>query len=199
MSTPDTDQKTMLRQQAGHLRSGMKKSSLLIGINAQKLSVTLPFTRIIHYTIRMFSTPTPVNPGESRTIPLFSQSVRAGFPSPAADYAESGLDFNELLINNAATTFVVRAEGESMLGAGIFPGDFLVVDRSLVARKEDIVIAALDGEFTVKRLKHRDGRFILAPENPAYPVIRVDEASELSIWGVVTFVLHGLRAARRQR
>jgi len=74
-----------------------------------------------------------------------------------------------------------------------------VVDRSLVARKEDIVIAALDGEFTVKRLKHRDGRFILAPENPAYPVIRVDEASELSIWGVVTFVLHGLRAARRQR
>jgi DNA polymerase V len=147
----------------------------------------------------MYSIPAPVNPGESRTIPLFSQSVRAGFPSPAADYAESGLDFNELLINNAATTFVVRAEGESMLGAGIFPGDFLVVDRSLVARKEDIVIAALDGEFTVKRLKYRDGRFILAPENPAYPVIRVDEASELTIWGVVTFVLHGLRAARRQQ
>jgi len=147
----------------------------------------------------MYSTPIPVNPEEPRTVPLFSQSVRAGFPSPAADYAESGLDFNKLLINDAATTFVVRAEGESMLGAGIFPGDFLVVDRSLVARKEDIVIAALDGEFTVKRLKHRDGHFILAPENPAYPVIRVDEASELSIWGVVTYVLHGLRASRRQR
>jgi len=147
----------------------------------------------------MCSTPIPVNSEISLTVPLFSQSVRAGFPSPAADYAESGLDFNKLLINDTATTFVVRAEGESMLGAGIFPGDFLVVDRSLVARKEDVVIAALDGEFTVKRLKHRDGHFILAPENPAYPVIRVDEASELSIWGVVTYVIHGLRSSRRQR
>ena len=147
----------------------------------------------------MYSSSISVDPEESRTVPLFSQSVRAGFPSPAADYAESSLDFNKLLINDAAATFVVRAEGESMLGAGIFPGDFLVVDRSLVARKEDIVIAALDGEFTVKRLKHRDGHFILAPENPAYPVIRVDEASELSVWGVVTYVIHGLRAARRQQ
>jgi len=147
----------------------------------------------------MYSISTAINPETSLTVPLFSQSVRAGFPSPAADYAESGLDFNKLLINDAATTFVVRAEGESMLGAGIFPGDFLVVDRSLVARKEDVVIAALDGEFTVKRLKQRDGHFILAPENPDYPVIKVDEASELSIWGVVTYVLHGLRATRRQR
>ena len=140
-----------------------------------------------------------VCPGESRSVPLFSQSVRAGFPSPAADYVEGGLDFNELLINDTATTFVVRAEGESMLGAGIFPGDFLVVDRSLVARTGDIVIAALDGEFTVKRLKRDEGHFVLAPENPAYPVVRVDEASELSIWGVVTYVLHGLRAAGRGR
>ena len=147
----------------------------------------------------MYSYPAPVNPGSPCTVPLFTQSVRAGFPSPAADYVEGGLDFNALLINDTATTFVVRAEGESMLGAGIFPGDFLVVDRSLVARKEDIVIAVLDGEFTVKRLKQKNGHFILAPENPAYPVIRVDEASELSIWGVVTYVLHGLRAARRQR
>jgi len=147
----------------------------------------------------MYSLPTSVNPGPPRSVPLFTQSVRAGFPSPAADYVEGGLDFNALLINNTATTFVVRAEGESMLGAGIFPGDFLVVDRSLVARKEDIVIAVLDGDFTVKRLKYRNKHFILAPENPAYPVIRVDEASELSIWGVVTYVLHGLRAARRQR
>ncbi len=141
----------------------------------------------------------PVAPRKSRCVPLFSQSVRAGFPSPAADYVEGGLDFNELLINDTATTFVVRAEGESMLGAGIFPGDFLVVDRSLVARTEDIVIAALDGEFTVKRLKREGGRFVLAPENPAYPVVAVDEASELSIWGVVTYVLHGLRAAERGR
>jgi len=133
------------------------------------------------------------------TVPLFTQSVRAGFPSPAADYVESGLDFNELLVNDTATTFVVRAEGESMLGAGIFSGDLLVVDRSLVARTGDVVIAALDGEFTVKRLKRIDGHFVLAPENPTYPAVSVDEASELSIWGVVTYVLHGLRAAERRR
>lgn len=136
---------------------------------------------------------------EPRTVPLFSQAVAAGFPSPATDYVEGMLDFNDLLVNEAATTFVVRAEGESMLGAGIFPGDFLVVDRSLVARPGDVVIAALDGDFTVKSLRQEEGRFVLAPENPAYPVIAVDENSELSIWGVVTFVLHGLRAAGRNR
>lgn len=144
----------------------------------------------------LYSTSIPVKP---ETVPLFSQPVAAGFPSPANDYIEANLDFNELLVNEAATTFVVRAEGESMLGAGIFPGDFLVVDRSLVARCEDIVIAALDGDFTVKRLKQKKGRFVLVPENPAYPVIAVDESSELVIWGVVTFVLHGLRAAGRNR
>jgi len=88
---------------------------------------------------------------------------------------------------------VVRAEGESMLGAGIFPGDYLVVDRSLTPRPGNIVIAALDGEFTVKRLKRAGGKYLLVPENPAYPTVAVDENSELSIWGVVTFVIHELR------
>lgn len=127
------------------------------------------------------------------SIPLFSQSVRAGFPSPASDYVEAGLDFNELLVGDQSTTFVVRAEGESMLGAGIFPGDYLVVDRSLAPRPENIVIAALDGEFTVKRLKKAGATYLLVPENPAYPTVAIDEDSELSIWGVVTFVIHGLR------
>lgn len=147
----------------------------------------------------MYSLYSVSSAGRPGTVPLFSQAVVAGFPSPATDYIESNLDFNELLVNEAATTFVVRAEGESMLGAGIFPGDYLVVDRSLVARPEDVVIAALDGDFTVKRLKQKKGSFVLAPENPAYPVVAVDEDSELSIWGVVTFVLHGLRAAGRDR
>lgn len=147
----------------------------------------------------MYSIFSVSNGAVRETIPLFSQAVAAGFPSPATDYVEGNLDFNELLVNEAATTFVVRAEGESMLGAGIFPGDYLVVDRSLVARPGDIVIAALDGDFTVKRLKQQKDRFVLAPENPAYPVVAVDESSELSIWGVVTFVLHGLRAAGRKR
>jgi DNA polymerase V len=131
-------------------------------------------------------------------VPLFGQSIRAGFPSPAADYVEGSLDFNELLVREAATTFVVRADGESMLGAGIFPGDFLVVDRSLTARTGDIVIAALDGDFTVKRLRRESGKIILAPENPAYPAVTLDAESELSIWGVVTYVLHSLRPAVRR-
>lgn len=145
----------------------------------------------------MYSVSTTVSDRRPEAVPLFSQAVRAGFPSPASDYIESSLDFNDLLINETATTFVVRAEGESMLGAGIFPGDFLVVDRSLVARAGDVVIAALDGEFTVKRLRQSEGRFVLAPENPAYPIVAVDENSELSIWGVVTFVIHRLQAAGR--
>lgn len=145
----------------------------------------------------MYSVSPIVSEGGSAGVPLFSQAVRAGFPSPAADYVESSLDFNDLLINETATTFVVRAEGESMLGAGIFPGDFLVVDRSLVARPGDVVIAALDGEFTVKKLRLSEGRFVLAPENPAYPIVAVDENSELSIWGVVTFVIHRLRSPGR--
>lgn len=132
------------------------------------------------------------------TVPLFSQSVRAGFPSPASDYVEAGLDFNELLVSDQSTTFVVRAEGESMLGAGIFPGDYLVVDRSLPPRPENVVIAALDGEFTVKRLKKAGERYLLVPENPAYPAVAVDENSELSIWGVVTFVIHSLKVPGRR-
>jgi DNA polymerase V len=132
------------------------------------------------------------------SVPLFSQSVRAGFPSPASDYVEAGLDFNELLVGDESTTFVVRAEGESMLGAGIFPGDYLVVDRSANPRPGDVVIAALDGEFTVKRLKKSGERFLLVPENTAYPTVAVDENSELSIWGVVTFVIHSLKVPGRR-
>jgi len=134
-----------------------------------------------------------------RRIPFFSQAVKAGFPSPASDYVEAVLDFNDLLAADRATTFVLRAEGESMTGAAIFPGDYLVVDRALVARPEDVVIAALDGEFTVKRLRRRAGRFELAAENPSYPPVAVDESSELSIWGVVTYVIHGLIASGRPR
>lgn len=125
-------------------------------------------------------------------IPLFNGKVSAGFPSPADDYIEKTLDLNDLLIQKPAATFFVRAEGESMLGAGIHPNDILVVDRSLEPIVGKIVICALNGELTVKRLKSIGKEITLGAENPAYADIIVQEYIELVIWGVVTNVIHPL-------
>ncbi|MGR9116673.1 MAG: LexA family protein [Gammaproteobacteria bacterium] len=125
-------------------------------------------------------------------IPLFIGKVAAGFPSPADDYIEKTLDLNDLLIKKPAATFFVRAEGESMLGAGIHPNDILVVDRSIKPVPGKIVICALNGELTVKRLKSVEGAIVLGAENPAYSDIRVREDSDLIIWGVVTNVIHAV-------
>ena len=125
-------------------------------------------------------------------LPLFGGKVAAGFPSPADDYVEKSLDLNELLVQKPAATFFVRAQGESMLGAGIHPNDILVVDRSLDPVPGKIVICALNGELTVKRLERADGQWQLKAENPAYTDIVIYEALELVIWGVVTNVIHAL-------
>jgi len=125
-------------------------------------------------------------------IPLFSGKVAAGFPSPADDYVEKTLDLNELLIQKPAATFFVRAEGESMLGAGIHPNDILVVDRSIEPIVGKIVICALNGELTVKRLKSIGKEIVLAAENPSYSDIIVQEDIDIMIWGVVTNVIHSL-------
>jgi len=126
------------------------------------------------------------------SIPFYSASVAAGFPSPADDYVEKRLDLNELLIKKPSSTFFVRAEGESMLGAGIHPGDVLVVDRSVHAGVGKIVVCALDGELTVKRLRSKEGKLVLAPENPDYSDIPIREEVEMVIWGVVTSVIHNV-------
>jgi len=126
------------------------------------------------------------------SIPLFNGKVSAGFPSPADDYIEKTLDLNDLLIQKPAATFFVRAEGESMLGAGIHPNDILVVDRSLEPVVGKIVICALNGELTVKRLKSIGTEITLGAENPAYADIIVQEYIDLVIWGVVTNVIHSL-------
>ncbi|MCD2452799.1 translesion error-prone DNA polymerase V autoproteolytic subunit [Methylicorpusculum oleiharenae] len=123
-------------------------------------------------------------------LPLFSGKVAAGFPSPADDYVEKTLDLNELLVQKPAATFFVRAEGESMLGAGIHPNDILVVDRSIEPVPGKIVICALNGELVVKRLKRQAGRWLLGSENPAYRDIVLYEELEMVIWGVVTSVIH---------
>jgi DNA polymerase V len=125
-------------------------------------------------------------------LPLFTGKVAAGFPSPADDYIEKTLDLNELLIKKPAATFFARAQGESMLGAGIHPNDILVVDRSIDPVSGHIVICALNGELTVKRLSRENERWQLKAENPAYPDIVIHDDLELVIWGVVTNVIHPL-------
>jgi DNA polymerase V len=117
---------------------------------------------------------------------LFIHPVAAGFPSPADDYAEGGLSLDEHLIPHPETTFFVRARGDSMVGAGIFDGDLLVVDRAREAQPGDIVIAAVDGGLTVKRLARRGGDYVLRPENPALAEMVFREGQELQVWGVVT-------------
>lgn len=120
------------------------------------------------------------------SVPVYGSTVPAGFPSPADDYQELALDLNEYLIEDAAATFMVKVAGESMVGAGINSGDVLVVDRAMPAQHRQIVLAAVDGEFTVKRLHKHGGRVALLPENPAFQPIELNNGQELRIWGVVT-------------
>ena len=125
-------------------------------------------------------------------ISIFSARISAGFPSPAADYEEGKLDLNNHLIKNPAATFFVRVSGDSMTGAGIHNGDLLIVDRSKEPISGNVVIAVIDGELTVKRLRIKKGKFTLEPENDNYQVQEITEGMEFEVWGVVTNVIHEL-------
>ena len=124
--------------------------------------------------------------------PLFLCHVAAGFPSPADDYIEGPLDLNEHVIKHPSATYFVRASGDSMIGAGIFNGDLLIVDRSLEPTHGKVIIAEVDGQLTVKRLSKFKDHFSLQPENASYPSIELQEGNEVVLWGVVTHVLHNL-------
>jgi DNA polymerase V len=124
--------------------------------------------------------------------PLFS-NVSAGFPTPATDYIDKKLSLDEYLIRHPASTFFVRADGDSMIGTGIQNRDLLVVDRSLQPRAQDIVIAIIDGEFTVKRVLLKQGKLFLKPGNPKYQLIEITEDTDFLIWGVVTNVIKQFR------
>lgn len=124
--------------------------------------------------------------------PLFVTSISAGFPSPADDYIDRTLDLNEFLVRHPAATFFVRVSGDSMLGAGIHPGDILIVDRALEACHNKIIIAALNGELTVKRLLRETGEVYLHPENESYSPIRITPDMQFEVWGVVVHVIHSL-------
>ncbi len=125
--------------------------------------------------------------------PLFAARIPAGFPSPADDYVDKGLDLNELLVRHPAATFFVRVSGDSMVGAGIHSGDVLVVDRAENARDRSVVIAALNGELTVKRFVREGGRVYLVSENPAYAPLEVTGEVGFEVWGVVVHVIHSFK------
>ena len=129
--------------------------------------------------------------GATCPLPLFAARIEAGFPSPADDYLEGALDLNQRLIKRPAATFFLRVSGNSMTGAGIFPGDLLIVDKSVTPADGMIVIAVIDGEMTVKRLYRRRGRLRLLAENPAYRPINIGGEQDLHIWGVV---IHAVRS-----
>lgn len=123
-------------------------------------------------------------------LPFFLAGAAAGFPSPADDYIEKPLDLNELMIQHPTSTFYVRVDGDSMTGAGIQSGDILVVDRSLEPSSGKIVVAFLDGEFTVKRIHISPKGITLRSENPSYKSITVSKEADFQVWGIVTYVIH---------
>ena len=129
---------------------------------------------------------------KSVIIPLYNYSVSAGFPSPADDHLEKNLDLNEYLIKNPTSTFFVRVQGDSMVGAGINSNDILIVDRSLEISNGKIIIAVLYGELTVKRLRLSKNEMWLDADNNKFDPIKVTEEMNFHVWGIATNVIHKL-------
>ncbi len=132
----------------------------------------------------------PEDAGPSALLPFVGSRVEAGFPSPAEDFIERYLSLDELLIQDKASTFIVRVQGPSMIRDNIHPGDILIVDRAKRPRHKSVVIAVLNGDLTVKRLMKDDEGYYLKPANHAFPVIRLREGCDFQVWGVVTFSIH---------
>ena len=123
-------------------------------------------------------------------IPLLTDSVSAGFPSPADDHTEENIDLNEHLISNPFSTFFLRVRGDSMINAGIKDKDLIIVDKSLTAKPGNIIIAMIDGEFTIKRLSIKNNELYLKAENHNYPDFRFKNHLDVQIWGVVIYSIH---------
>ncbi len=126
---------------------------------------------------------------------FYKEAVECGFPSPARDFTEGTIDLNEELIPRPNSTFIVRARGDSMIGSGIYPGDLLIVDRSLSPRNGSIIIAVLDGELSVKGLELNNDQVTLSSSNPNYSDVIVSEEMDFTIWGVCTNVVHNLTSS----
>ena len=127
-----------------------------------------------------------------RALPLAGTSVAAGFPSPADDYIESRIDLNDVLIRHPSSTFFLRVSGDSMRGAGILDGDLLVVDRAIEPRAGRVVVAVLEGAFTLKYLNRHRGRWRLEAAHPDYPPLELGDCGDTCIWGVAIHAIHSL-------
>lgn len=149
----------------------------------------IPRFESVYAEIIGMAVPGPKDAPES---PLYSCPVEAGFPSPADDFIEQTLNLHTYLVHNESATFFVRAHGDSMINAGIHNEDLLIVDRSVPAEHNRIVIAAMDGELTVKRLQRRDNKVFLASANPDYPDFDITDSEYIHIWGVVRYAIHKL-------
>ena len=127
---------------------------------------------------------------QSKSLPFYESVVPAGFPSPAEDNTDLTLDLNDYLIKHPAATFYVYAKGNSMIGSGIHDGDLMIVDRSLNPNSNNIVVAIINGEFTVKKIKKIKNKVYLQPNNNLYEPIEITSDMDFSIWGIVTHVIH---------
>ncbi|HWP91548.1 MAG TPA: translesion error-prone DNA polymerase V autoproteolytic subunit [Thermodesulfobacteriota bacterium] len=123
-------------------------------------------------------------------LPLFLVRPPAGFPSPADDYIEERIDLNKKLVKHPEATYLVRVMGNSMVEARIDDGDFLLVDRAIEAKTNDIILAVLNGDFTVKRLVKKADRWYLVSANPKYLPIEISSEADFEIWGKVTYIFH---------
>jgi DNA polymerase V len=127
-----------------------------------------------------------------KKIPMFEHAVQCGFPSPADDFLDLDINLNDYLVKHKSATFCVRVNGSSMEGVGIHSGDILIVDRAQEKKNNCIVLAVIDNEFTVKRIKKSGEKLFLNPANENYQPIEITEDMNFQIWGVVTFVIHEL-------
>ncbi|WP_416441578.1 LexA family protein [Leeuwenhoekiella sp. A16] len=125
-------------------------------------------------------------------IPIISSGLSCGFPSPADDHLDEGIDLNREYIRNKDATFFGRVRGDSMIGAGLEEGDLLIIDKSLEPKNGKIAVCFIDGEFTVKRIKISDDAIWLIAENEKYKPIKVTQDNDFLIWGVVTNVIKNL-------
>lgn len=125
----------------------------------------------------------------SRELPFITSGIKAGFPSPAADFDETRISLDKALVKNPDTTFYAKANGQSMKGAGIDDGDIMIIDRSIEPRNNKIAVCLIDGEFTVKRIKKTKEELLLIPENSDFQPIKITEEDQLVIWGIVTYII----------
>ena len=123
-------------------------------------------------------------------IKLYTTSISAGFPSPAEDHMDVSLDINEYLVKHPSSTFYIYVRGDSMINSGIFDGDLLIIDKSLEVKSNSIVVAVINGEFTVKKIKKDSDNLYLIPDNKNYKPILLETNMDFQIWGVVTHAIH---------